>query len=84
MEDQGRLHRVSSSRECSAVLEKEAGLFLRKRYQRAKRKRSGRSSPFAGFRIRAGSPMWKTGVGRMWKKYEGLPTKDPKKMIRKR
>lgn len=31
-----------------------------------------------------GSPMWKTGVGRMWKKYEGLPTKDPKKMIRKR
>jgi hypothetical protein len=23
-------------------------------------------------------------VGRTWKKYEGSPTKDPKKMIRKR
>lgn len=33
MEGQGRLQRVYSSRECRAVLEKEAGLFLRKRYQ---------------------------------------------------
>lgn len=32
MED---LQRVSSSRGCRAVSEKEAGLFLRKRYQRA-------------------------------------------------
>lgn len=80
MED---LQRVSSSRGCRAVSEKEAGLFLRKRYQRAGGggggKRSGRSSREAGFWI--GAARCETGF-RTRKKGRGSQTRDPKKMTR--
>lgn len=51
MEDQGRLQRMSPSRECRAVLEKEAGRFQRKKYQESQGE--GKGEVLVGFRIRA-------------------------------
>lgn len=79
---------MSSSRENRAVLEKEAGLFLRTRCQRAKGRRSGRCSRIAGF-SGSGQPGVRTvsvenRSGEDVEEVRRVTTKDPKKMIRKR